>query len=350
MTPEENIAVLKEVEAKLDAMKQAKAATPEDMKLITGKLDAAMVLMPFVFEDPSLAEKLAEETRRTGKPAPVPKDTKTKPMLINNKDGQCFMGIYTSPGQIPSHVNKNGIMNIPFKQVLAIAADPSKGLEGIVINPFSHNVILKASRVPVDPKTGVATGSVGATGATTGSVAMADTTGAGAAHGAGVAGASLGAGATGASQGMSPEKIAFLSRQNVEYVLLPRSIYSEGKDYFDALNEQVLYSLFAGQFLGAVKNPYATSDFNVMSLGVSETLDLVSIEMPAKGRTEGLCRQIYVTWDKDKNRAGYYMIVKRDTGDKLIFVESDGRLKDLGDAPIESNEMGTIIEEEAKRA
>lgn len=302
MTPEENSKKLLEIENRLGEMKQQ-----NDSKQLTAVFDELkdlQVLVAILIDDPAKAKQLEEEARAKGEPLKLTPDIKTRPLLVKNAEGLSFIGIYTSPSQIPAKVEKNGILTMPFAHVLQFANNSKGAVAGAVINPFSHNVIVR---------TGVNK-------------------------------------TVGQGKAITPEQAHGLARTNVEYVLFPREIYTKGKEYIDAISEEVLYNLFKEQYsTNGLSNPYKQNMFDVMSYGIRADMDLVSIGMPSINIQEGTCSRIYVTYNTEKNEAGYYMIANKSGANKLLFINNQGHMTELGDAPAESLELTTILEKEDER-
>lgn len=293
MTPEENNVKLKEIEAILDEMKFKN--DPSRMNETISKLQATNVYVAIIIDDPAKAKKLEEEARARGEQLALTPDIKTRPLLVTTQKGENYIAIYTSPTQIPDSVQKNGILTMPFNHTIKFAAQSNGKILGAVVNPFSHNIILSTTKQDVN--------------------------------------------------------IHALARKNVEYVLLPRSVYEKGKEFIDSIDEDLIFGLFKDQYLEKKSaNPYAVNDFEVMAFGIRADLDLVSIAMPNKNMDTGACQRIFITYNTEKNEAGYYMIVNQGGAGKLVFIGSNGELSDLGEAPEEGTELNTILEKEDLRS
>ena len=150
---------------------------------------------------------------------------------------------------------------------------------------------------------------------------------------------------------MTPEQFHILARKNVEYVLLPHSIYTRGKEYFDSIDADLLFQFFKDQYRDKLPIPYTEDDFEVMQLGISPQLDLIHMSMPTKKLQQGGCIRVYATWHKGADRAGYYMIVRgTDRANRqFLYMDDTGKATDLGEAPIESVEMQQIMDLELAR-
>ena len=76
-------------------------------------------------------------------PATVNEEKKPIPCFIRNQNGQLFLPIYTSKGQIPAQPKSPAIMNMPFMAANKLVMKGEQQCDGIVINPFTNNLIFK---------------------------------------------------------------------------------------------------------------------------------------------------------------------------------------------------------------
>lgn len=256
-------------------------------------------IVPVTFANDETLAAMQEELARTGRPVKLPKDAKPIPVLIQNPDKVYFLAIYTSMAQIPKNVKHNGAVEMSLEVCMQYVQNAHSPIGGVVVNPFSHNFILKMRN----------------------------------------------------EQKVTPTQFHKLARQNVEYVLFPHSLYNRGKEYFDSVDSAMMYQYFKDQYLEKLPIPYTEEDFEVMQLGVDPELDLIHISMPSAKLEEGGCIRIYVTWHKTAEQLGYYMIQRGASADerKFIYIDLNGNRTDLGEAPVESSEMQRIMEMELER-
>jgi hypothetical protein len=293
----ENQTLMKEIEEKLEAYKSG--MTPEQSSQLVEKMRQAKFIVPVTFPEDETLEAMKAELSRTGQPVKLPKDAKPIPVLIQNPKKEYFLAVYTSLQQLPKDAKHNGVIEMQFDGCMNYAKNAKSPVTGVVINPFSANFIVKPRK----------------------------------------------------EQEVTPAQFHLLSRKNVERVLLPHSIYTKGKEYFDSIDGAMLFQYFKAQYQNKLPMPYTEDDFEVMQLGISPQLDMVHISMPAKKLEQGHCLRIYVTWHKEADRPGYYMIARGEkAGDReFLYMDETGRTTNLGEAPIESVEMQRVMDLELER-
>lgn len=293
----ENQTRMQEIERLLEIYK--KGMTPEQSGELVNKMRDVRFIVPVTFPQDETLAAMQAELARTGKPVRLPKDAKPIPVLIQNPNKEYFLAIYTSLAQLPENAKHSGAIEMTFDACMNYAKSAKSPVTGVVVNPFSNNFIIKPRM----------------------------------------------------EQQVTPAQFHMLARKNVEYVLLPHSIYTKGKEYFDSIDSEVLFQLFNDQYQNKLPIPYAKDDFEVMQLGIHPKLDLIHMSMPAKKLDRDGCIRIYATWHKDADRAGYYMIVcgGNKSERRFLYIDDAGKTSDLGDAPVESVEMQRVMELELER-
>ena len=252
----ENQTRMQEIEGLLEIYK--KGITPEQSNELVNKMRDVRFIVPVTFPQDETLEAMQAELARTGQPVRLPKDAKPIPILIQNPNKEHFLAIYTSLVQLPKDAKHNGVIEMTFDACMNYVKNAKNPVVGVVVNPFSDNFIIKPRM----------------------------------------------------EQQVTPAQFHMLARKNVEYVLLPHSIYTKGKEYFDSINREVLLQFFKDQYQNKLPIPYTEDDFEVMQLGIHPKLDLIHMSMPTKKLEQGGCIRVYATWHKDANRPGYYMIVR----------------------------------------
>lgn len=293
----ENQTRMQEIEGLLEEYK--KGMTPEQSKNLMDKMHDARFIVPVTFPQDETLAAMQEEMMRTGQPVRLPKDAKPIPLLIQNAKKEQFLAIYTSPAHLPKDKKHNGVIEMTFDACMNYAKSAKNPVAGVVVNPFTNNFIIKPRM----------------------------------------------------ERQVTPAQFHLLARKNVEYVLLPHSIYTKGKEYFDSIDSEVLFQFFKDQYQNKLPMPYTKDDFEVMQLGICPQLDLIHMSMPAKKLEQGSCIRVYATWHKGADRPGYYMIVRgEDKSERsFLYMDSTGKATDLGEAPVESVEMQQIMDLELAR-
>lgn len=294
----ENQTRMKEIEDLFDKYKTE--MTPEQTEEMLRLVREGRFIVPVTFPEDEALKAMQEEQIRTGKPVPLPKDVKPIPVLLQNPNKERFLAIYTSFKQLPkASGDANGVVEMTFDACMNYVRNAKIPVLGVAVNPFSNNFIIRAKK----------------------------------------------------DQQVTAAQFHLLARKNIEYVLFPYNLYTKGKEYFDGIDNEVLYGFFQDQYQNKLPIPYEKSDFEVMPLGIHPKLDLIYISMPAKKMEPGIGIRLYATWHKEAEHAGYYMIVRGEEKNErcFLYIDEQGRRTDLEDVPVESAEMQRVMELELER-
>lgn len=234
------------------------------------------------------------------------------PCFLKNNDGQQFLAVYTSKAQIPEEPKSQALLSMPFPACNSLVAKQEANLSGMVINPFSDNLILKTELVKklheADQK------------------------------------------APQMKQiKLTPEQFQLFARKQAEFLVIPKRLFTEGETFVNTLcdeREAFVNRLFADAYKEARLYPFSESDYSVMALDIAEDLTLIRIDLPEQKLAPPLCFRIYITFNPQTKKAGYYTIeMTAEKNTRLLGeVLPDGKHTDHGNAPVESAELQQIID------
>ena len=259
--------------------------------------------IPVNFKNEEALKEMAQLLENNEK-VQVPPNANPVPVLIeDDKTKEQFMGIYTDQSQIPVSIRRNGIIQMPFDNIMQYSTVPEHKVTGVVINPFTQNFVMKINRAP---------------------------------------------------QKLTPDQYHALARRNVEFALWPTGLYKKGKEFFDIFTEEYAFSSYKDQYKNgpAPAIPFGQQDVQLMNLGISPVLDLISVNLPEKNAPAGSALRLIMTWDSEKNRGGYYVITKggKDSPARFLFLAPDGTSLEVGEVPPEgSGAMDMVLDYESKR-
>lgn len=268
----------------------AQERTKENLSIVLNLLRPTKLLVPAMLQAPN---------------QPVP-------CLLKNKEGEQFLVVYTSKEQIPDEPKSQAILSMPFPTCNNIVVKPELSLTGMVINPFSDNLVLKAELVrklhEADQKA-----------------------------------------AQVKQVKMTPEQFSIFAKKQVEFAVLPKHLFTEGAEFVEKLcneKEALVNQIFADTFRENKLYPYTEDDYSVMALDIAEDLTLIRIDLPEKGLVVPLCYRIYMTFNPQTKKAGYYTIeMTKEKGVHLLGeILSDGSHADHGEAPVEGAELQKIMD------
>ena len=238
------------------------------------------------------------------------------PCFLKNSNEEQFLVVYTSKEQIPEEPKSQAMLNMPFPACNNIVVKPELKLAGMVINPFSDNLVLKTELVQ---KLHEADEQAAKRAAQMKQVKM------------------------------TPAQFQVFVKRQVEFGVLPKRLFTEKQEFMNKLcdeKEAFINEIFAGVFKEPKLNPYTENDYSVMALDIAEDLTLVRVDLPEKGLVPPLCYRIYLTINPKTGKAGYYTIEMSKEKDVRMLGEflEDGKHIDHGVAPVEGAELQKIMD------
>lgn len=247
------------------------------------------------------------------------------PCFIRNNDGKLFVPLYTSKKQIPKEPKSPVIMNLPYTAVNKMAANPELKVEGVVINPFSNNLVFKRELVQ--------------------KIDAVDKQRAEAAKGEA-------ADKTKAAPKMktiqlTAQQYLVFERKQYEFRFLPKKLFDEGEAFIDELcskKEEYVDMLFEESYQQKRMYPYLPEDFSVMVINITEKTCIIRVDMPNRDLEDGACRRVFFVWNRETEKGRYFTIERAGKGSVLAEVTSDWKHLQLGEAPAEGAELQKLIE------
>ena len=234
------------------------------------------------------------------------------PCFLKNGAGEQFLVAYTSKAQIPEEPKSQALLSMPFPACNNVVVKPELKLTGMVINPFSDNLVLKTELIEklheADQKA-----------ANTKEVKM------------------------------TPAQFQTFVKRQVEFGILPKRLFTEGEAFVNRICEEkeaLVNQIFAEAFREPKFYPYSESDYSVMALDIGADLTLIRVDFPEKGLVVPLCYRVYLTFNPQTGKAGYYTIEMTKEKEVRLLGEfgADGKHIDHGEAPVEGAELQRIID------
>lgn len=251
----------------------------------------------------------------------MPADVKPAPCFLRNDEGLLYLPVYTHKEEVPKEPKFDVLMGLPFVACLTFATVGAKQTEGIVLNPFSDNLILKRPLVENIKKQ---------TDAQAAKINEIRKNG-------------------GAKIQVSREQFEVMMLQRSEFHDIPKELYDNGMTFMDRLcddREPVVYDIVKSAFKDDKLCPYSERDFSVMPLNISPTLLLARVDMPEPKMKAQWCHRIYLTINPESGDAHYYAIENGKEKDSHILSEITKELVRIehGEAPVEGAELQFIMD------
>lgn len=303
-----------------NAMRGRKGAKPPtDPKLtINVKNTQVEELMKAYAGDktPENLNKLIEQLRQARMLVPANLNDKKQPVpcLIKSPTGELFLPIYTSREQIPKEPKSAAVLNMPYLAVNEMAARPESNAAGIVINPFSDNLLFKAPLVQKISEVE----KMHASGAPK-------------------------------TMQLTPEQYVIFERRQFEFAFLPKRFFDQGKAMLDELcekKEEYIDALFEEAYQQKRMYPYLPEDFSVMVMDISEELMIVRVDLPNRDMGVPACWRVYFSWNRQTDKGRYFTIEKskEQAVNLLGEIGSDWKHVDHGEAPPEGAELQRVLD------
>lgn len=296
----------RELEQKLDSVKQMLAeGKKEEVDEILASLKTHFMFVPAMMPSNTPPEVLRQMISAQGKNQPLPKGANPQPCILENAEKQKFLAVFTSE----EHLEKKGApkfpltLNVPFEACTKMLQS-NKALEGIVINPYTQNIIFRLNQEKKEKPKKVQ---------------------------------------------VTVAQYHAMKRQELESFRLPKMLFEKKAEIKEMLCEkrgEALKEIYDALYDDEIANPYTAEDFDVMPLGITKHLTVMQITMPKKNFGPNMCRMIVAAYDSQKEAVWYYAVVfvSSEEGEKLVELTEDGNIKQLGEAPKEGNELSTILE------
>ncbi len=199
-------------------------------------------------------------------------------------------------------------MALPFFNCVSMAMANKEKVQAVVLNPFTQNVTLPPQILEIAQKRG---------------------------------------------QAAKPQKVKLTEKQFhqmahglVAYQLLPVFLYEKQKDGLEQLQQEegkFLASLYASVYPKEIRMPYGEDDFSLMTLNVTDDMQITRIDMPEANLNKGLCCRIYAVWKREAEELSYYTIEKAENGNTIGRIYADKKHEIIEAAPDNGAEIETIM-------
>ncbi|MCM1087922.1 MAG: SseB family protein [Muribaculaceae bacterium] len=292
----------------LEALAEAfvKERTKENFAKLMEQLEKSVVFLPTMM--PENLENDAKKMAKEGKGIKLPKDTKITPCLLRKETGEQALPIFSSGKHILEDKKSPAIMALPFFTCVSMAMENADKVEAIILNPFTQTIVLSKQILEValkrskQPKKQVVK--------------------------------------------LTEKQFHQLAHRRFTYELLPAFLYEKQKEGLEQLQREeggFIIDKYAAIYPKEIKAPYGKEDFSLMTLNITDTLQITRIDMPEQNLVKGMCRRIYVVWKSDTNTLEYYTVEKAEKGNEIGRVYADRKHEIVETAPDNGAEIEMIM-------
>ncbi len=244
---------------------------------------------------------------------PMPVKGGFQPYILKNPAGDMYMPAFTCQAKIPKNQKYRGMLRIQYKQCVAMLLDSKAQVQGIALNPYADNLMLKTQMLELSRKVENQT-----------PLQM-------------------------KTVNIKADDFHMISRHSVEFYQIPKQLYEGKLEFISQLSEKAFLDLYKAPYAEIRREgqcPYTEDDFEIMELQIREDLNIMQIITPSKCLFRTNCKELYIVWNAQAERISYYVIEKGE-GKRFIlsaYKEGDGTWENLGEAPAEGNVLNRVME------
>ena len=275
-------------------------------------LEKSIVIVPAIPPkdiDPELMEQL-----KAGKPVQFPKETKIVPCLLRKETGEQALPIFTSPEQIPEDKKSPLVMAMPFMGVVSMAAANQDKVEEVVVNPFTGMMVLNKAVLEIAEKRRKAAGQI-------------------------------------KTVQLTQEQFQDFAHNRVALFLLPKYLFEHKEEGLKKLQQEegaFLQQLYDEVYPEGKKSGQRAENFSLMTLNLTDTMQLTRLDLPDEANKKGLCYRVYAVFKRDTEEVLYYTLENTQDGSVIARVTQDGKHEVVEPAPDNGAEIEAIMSLAAK--
>ncbi len=270
-------------------------------------LEKSIVLVPAI-PPKDMAPEIMEQLK-AGKPVQFPKDTKIVPCLLRKETGEQALPIFTSPGQIPEDKKSPMLMAMPFMGVISMVSANQDKVSEVVVNPFTGILVLNQSVLEIAEKRRKAVGQM-------------------------------------KTVQLTQEQFKDFAHNRVSLFLLPKFLFEQKEEGLKRLQQEegaLLLQFYDEVYPKGKRSGCRAEDFSLMTLNLSDTIQLTRLDMPDETNKKGLCYRVYAVFKRDTEEVLYYTMENTNDGNVIARVTDDGKHEILEPAPDNGAEIEAIM-------
>lgn len=238
-----------------------------------------------------------------------------QPYIIKNSEGDLYMPAFTCMKKFPQNQKYQGMLKIQYKQCAAMLLDHPTLVQGIALNPFSDNLMLKSQMLELSRKV------------------------------------EQSAKEQPKAYKVKTDDFRMIMRHNVEFHKIPERLFAQKMEFIRSISEETLCGLYQEPYteVGQEKNyPYTKDDFEIMELNIRDDLSIMQMIPPSQYLYQTNCRELYIVWNPLTEQVGYYVIEKGLDSEAVDFhldvFQEDGTWEKREAAPSDGNVMNRVME------
>lgn len=272
-------------------------------------LEKSVVLVPSMM--PQDVDEKTKELMKEGKPVQLPKEAKILPCLLRKETGETALPVFTSAAQIPRDKKSPVVLAMPFFGLLGMVKANNDKIEAVVVNPFTHSMVLNKPILEVAMKRKDA-------------LSKPQTK----------------------TIKVTEKQFQNLVHNRVAMYLLPKYLFENKEDGLQKLQKEegeFLLHFYDEVYPEGKKTVFTADDFSVMTLNITDTVQLTRVDMPDEAIQKGMCYRVYAVWKRDTQEVLYYTLEKTEQGNYIGRIWIDGRHELVEQAPDNGAEIEAVM-------
>lgn len=288
----------------------AKGRQKEQYAALMELLEKSVVLVPTLA--PQGLDREAQKMMQEGRQVQLPKDAKIMPCLLRRENGGQVFPIFTSLPQIPKDKRSPAVVAMPFFSCVAMVMGNQEAVESIVLNPFTHNVVLPKAILEIADKR---------------RNALQHTK----------------------TVKLTEKQFQDLVHNRVAMQLLPKYLFERKEEGLKDLQREegeLIVGFYREAYPEGKKDSVAVrpDDFSTMTLNLTDNMQMTRIDMPADmAKRKGMCYRAYAVWMRDTKEVLYYTFEKTEQGNQIGRILPDGRHEVVEAAPDNGAEIEAVM-------
>ena len=272
-------------------------------------LEKSVILVPVM--QPQGLDEEAQRMMREGKPVRISGQAQITPCLLRKETGEQVLPIFTSAAQIPQERRSPAVLAMPFHVCLSMVMSNQNHVKTMVLNPFTHNFVLPETILEVAAKRRDVIKNT-------------------------------------KTIRVTKEQFGQIVHNKVVLQLLPQYLFEHKEEGLNELQRHE--GIFMLQFY---KDSYPNGktediamvpeDFSVMTMNITEDMQITRVDMPDRMNTKGMCYRVYAVRLHESGRIFYYTFEKTEQGNYIGQVTSDGKHELVEPVPDNGAEIEAVM-------
>lgn len=134
----------------------------------------------------------------------------------------------------------------------------------------------------------------------------------------------------------------------VALYLLPKYLFEHREEGLKSLQKEegdFIIQFYREAYPEGKKDSVAAApdDFSVMTLNLTDNMQMTRVDMPAETAKKGMCYRVYAVWLRDAEELRYYTFEKTEDGNYIGRVMPDGKHELIEAAPDNGAEIEAVM-------